>query len=93
MCFKLNSHSVYCQGNNCITSKTLTQQNRSILSGLGINIVSIFYERAKEAEFTKLIQVLDLGDNKVDVEYHLLLNGTADSSHGKSLEMKHFLEV
>ncbi|KAL5259414.1 hypothetical protein ACHWQZ_G009751 [Mnemiopsis leidyi] len=75
-------------------SKQLTGTIPSILSGLGINIVSIFYERAKEAEFTKLIQVLDLGDNKVDVEYHLLLNGTADSSHVSSfiLDESHFEE-
>jgi len=44
--------------------------------------VSIFYEKIKEPEFTKLIQKLDLGTNKIDVEFHLLVNGTSDITHG-----------
>ena len=50
----------------------------SILDELGVNIVSIFYERGKELEFSKLNQELhDLREKRVDVEFHLLLEGSS----------------
>ncbi|XP_063679824.1 uncharacterized protein LOC134815240 [Bolinopsis microptera] len=72
---------------NFMTRMTSTRSSQvsdtipSILNQLGANIVSIFYEKKKEPEFTKLIQKLDLGTNKIDVKFHLLVNGTSDITH------------